>query len=435
MTDTTASTLSDLVARDARHCWHPYTQHASEPAPMMVASAKDAVLTLEDGRELIDAISSWWTSLHGHGPDELLEAMATQAATLDHVLFAGMTHEPAVRLAEELIEIAPEGLERVFFSDNGSTAVEVALKMALQSHVHAGQPQRTVFVALQGGYHGDTFGAMSVSDPDPFFTAFGPLLFDVKRVPPDGAALRAVLDELGERAAGVIIEPLVQGAAGMVMHGPEFLRDARAACDAADIPLIADEVMTGFGRTGSLFACEQADISPDIMCLAKGLTGGITPMSATLATGRLFDAFLAPDRGRAFFHGHSFTAHPIGCAVALASLEKTLRDDVPDALDKIGKKIENGLRARLRVADPDHTRTSVVRRTGGIVALDLTLPEGSPGGYLADLAPKLRAEAVARGVLLRPLGNVLYAIPPACTTEEQCERIATVMAELALLDR
>jgi len=435
MTDTTTPTLSDLVARDARHCWHPYTQHASEPEPMIVASAKDAVLTLEDGRELIDAISSWWTSLHGHGPTELLEAMATQAATLDHVLFAGTTHEPAVRLAEQLIEIAPEGLARVFYSDNGSTAVEVALKMAYQGHVHAGQPQRSVFVALTGGYHGDTFGAMSVSDPDPFFTAYEPLLFECRRVPPDGAALREMLADLGERAAGVIVEPLVQGAAGMVMHGPEFLRDARAACDAAGIPLIADEVMTGFGRTGSLFACEQAGIAPDIMCMAKGLTGGLMPMSATLATERIFEAFLAPERGRAFFHGHSFTAHPIGCAVALASLEKTLREDVPNALDKIGKKIENGLRARLRVADPDHALTSEVRRTGGIVAVDLTLPEGSPGGYLADLAPKLRAEAVARGVLLRPLGNVLYAIPPACTTEEQCERIATVMAELALLDR
>jgi adenosylmethionine-8-amino-7-oxononanoate aminotransferase len=221
----------------------------------------------------------------------------------------------------------------------------------------------------------------------------------------------------------------------MLMHGPDFLREARAACDAAGIPLIADEVMTGFGRTGSLFACDQADISPDILCLAKGLTGGLTPLSATLATERLFEAFLAPDRGRAFFHGHSFTAHPIGCAVALASLELTLREDVPDKLDKIGKKIENGLRARLRMHDPDHARTGEVRRTGGIVAVDLVLPEGSPGGYLADLAPKLRSEAIARGVLLRPLGPVLYAMPPACTSEAQCERIATVMAELALLDR
>jgi len=435
MSDTTKATLSDMAARDARHCWHPYTQHAAEAEPLHVTSAKDALLTLHDGRELIDAISSWWTSLHGHGQIELLEAMATQAATLDHVLFAGVTHEPAVRLAEELVQVTPDGLERVFFSDNGSTAVEVALKMAYQSHVHAGQPQRTVFVALEGGFHGDTFGAMAVSDPDPFFTAFEPLLFDVKRVPTDGAALRATLEELGERAAGVILEPLVQGAAGMVMHGPEFLRDARAACDDAGIPLIADEVMTGFGRTGSLFACLGADVRPDIMCLAKGLTGGLMPMAATMATERLFEAFLAPDRKRAFFHGHSFTAHPIGCAVALASLEVTLRDDVPGALDRIGKQIENGLRARLRVGDPDHARTSEVRRTGGIVALDLVLPEGSPGGWLADLAPKLRAEAIARGVLLRPLGPVLYAMPPACTTEAQCERIAEVMAELALLDR
>jgi adenosylmethionine-8-amino-7-oxononanoate aminotransferase len=432
MSDAPSHTLSDLAARDARHCWHPYTQHAAEAEPLAIASAKDAVLTLDDGRQLIDAISSWWTSLHGHGQPELLAAMARQAATLDHVLFAGATHEPAVALSEQLVQVSPEGLERVFFSDDGSTAVEVALKIAYQSHVHAGQPQRTVFVALEGGYHGDTFGAMSVGDPDPFFTAFAPLLFEVRRVPPDGAALRAMLDSLGDRAAGLIFEPLVQGAAGMVMHGPEFLREARAACDSVGIPLIADEVMTGFGRTGTLFACNQADLRPDLLCLAKGLTGGLLPMAVTMATERLFEAFLAPERKRAFFHGHSFTAHPIGCAVALASLEVTLRDDVPGMLDRVGKRIENSLRARLRLDDPEHARTGDIRRTGGIVALDLTLPEGSPGGYLADLAPRLRAEAVARGVLLRPLGPVLYAMPPACTTEEQCERIATVMAELTL---
>jgi adenosylmethionine-8-amino-7-oxononanoate aminotransferase len=423
----------ELIARDARHLWHPYTQHATEGPPLPVASARDAVLTLTDGRELIDAISSWWTSLHGHARPELLAALAKQAQTLDHVLFAGATHEPAVALAEELLAVAPPGLSRVFYTDDGSTAVEVALKIAYQSWVHAGQPQRTVFVALRGAYHGDTFGAMAVGDPDPFFTAYAPLLFTVRHAAVEAQAVRAELEELGDRCAGVIVEPLVQGAAGMVMHDPSFLKEVRAACDAAEVPLIVDEVMTGFGRTGTLFACEQADISPDLMCMAKGLTGGLTPLSATLATERLFEAFLAQDRSRTFFHGHSFTAHPMACAVALASLAIVKEEDTPAKLDAMGRKLENSLRARLRASDPDRTRTGPVRRTGGIVAVDLVPPKGEASGYLAGAAPRLRAAANERGVLLRPIGNVLYALPPSCTTEAQTERIATVMAELALL--
>ena len=422
---------AELVARDARHVWHPYTQHATDGPPLPVASARGAVLTLADGRELIDAISSWWTCLHGHARPELLAALSAQAETLDHVLFAGATHEPAVALAEELLAAAPPGLSRVFYSDNGSTAVEVALKIAYQAWVHAGQPQRRVFVALEGGYHGDTFGAMAVGDPEPFFRAFAPLLFEVRRVPVETRAVQAAVAELGERCAGVIVEPLVQGAAGMRMHAPSFLFDVRAACDAAGVPLIADEVMTGFGRTGTLFACDQAGITPDLMCLAKGLTGGLLPLAATLATERLYAAFLSTDRARMFFHGHSFTAHPLACAVARASLALVRAEDTPAMLDALGRKIELSLRARLRTGDPARARTGEVRRTGGIVAVDLALPAG---GYLASAAPRLRAAAVERGVLLRPLGNVLYALPPACTTEAQAERIAAVMAELALLD-
>jgi adenosylmethionine-8-amino-7-oxononanoate aminotransferase len=423
----------ELVARDARHVWHPYTQHATEDAPLPVASAQGAVLTLADGRELIDATSSWWTCLHGHARPELLAALAAQAETLDHVLFAGATHEPAVALAEELLAAAPPGLSRVFYSDNGSTAVEVALKIAYQAWVHASEPQRTVFVALAGGYHGDTFGAMSVSDPDPFFRAFAPLLFSVRRVAVQPDSVRAALSELGDRCAGVIVEPLVQGAAGMRMHAPAFLRDARAACDAAGVPLIADEVMTGFGRTGTLFACEQAGIAPDLLCLAKGLTGGLLPLAATLATERLYEAFLSDERGRMFFHGHSFTAHPLACAVARASLALVRAEDTPGRLDALGRKLELSLRARLRAGDPDHARTGPVRRTGGIVALDLLPPGTEASGYLARAVPRLRAAAAERGVLLRPLGNVLYALPPACTSEAQAERIAAVMAELAFL--
>jgi adenosylmethionine-8-amino-7-oxononanoate aminotransferase len=420
--------VSDLIERDQACLWHPYTQHGLEPDPLPIARARGATLELADGRTVIDAISSWWATLHGHGHPVLVEAMARQAAQLDHVLFAGTTHAPAVELAEALLQIAPPGLARVFFSDNGSTAVEVALKMAYQRWVLAGEQQRTVFLALEGGYHGDTFGAMAVSDPDPFFQAFEPLLFEVRRVAPRAEALAAALLEVGDHLCAVILEPLVQGAAGMKMHGPEFLRAAREGCDRAGVPLIADEVMTGFGRTGTLFACEQADITPDLLCLSKGLTGGTMPLAATLTTAQIYEAFRSTDRARAFFHGHTYTAHPIACAVARASLELTLADDVPHRLDTLGERIEDAL-GDLR----DHERVLELRRCGGIVALELDPPPGGAAGYLADMAPRLRKAAIERGVLLRPLGNVLYAMPPACTSEEESVKIAQAMRELVEL--
>jgi adenosylmethionine-8-amino-7-oxononanoate aminotransferase len=413
----------DLLARDARVTWHPYTQHGAEPRPLPIVAARGATLTLADGRTLIDAIASWWTCLHGHGHPRLLAAMHEQAARLDHVLFAGCTHEPAVALAEELVAVAPRSLTRVFFSDDGSTAVEVALKLVRQRWVHAGEEERTVFVALEHAYHGDTFGAMAVGDPTPFFAAFEPLLFAVERVRPDGVA--SALARLGERAAGVIVEPLVQAAGGMRMHAPATLKAIRAACDAHGVPLVADEVFTGLGRTGTLFACEQAGITPDLLCLAKGLTGGLFPLAVTLATEAIFEAFLSSDRARAFFHGHTHTAHPVGCAVARASLALCREEDVPARLDAIGERIAAGLED---VAASE--RVLELRRTGGVVALELRAGER---GYLAEQAPRLRAAAAERGVLLRPLGPVLYAVPPACTSAEQCAKIAEVMAELALL--
>jgi len=465
----TSKTLAD---RDAHVSWHPYTQHGVEDAPLPVTSAAGSVLTLADGRELIDAISSWWAILHGHGEPRIAEAMATQARTLDHVLFAGATHEGAVRLAERLVEITPPGLDRVFYSDNGSTAVEVALKMVVQRWHKHGEDQRTVFVALEGAYHGDTFGAMSIGDPDPFFVPFGALCFEARRARPELDAVRAALEELGPRAAGVIVEPLIQGAAGMRMHSAEFLVALRALTAELGLPLIADEVMTGFGRTGALFACERAGIEPDYLCLAKGLTGGMTPLSVTLASEAVFDEFVSSERKDAFFHGHTFTAHPIGCAAALASLELTLERDTPAQLDRLGARIEQRL-GRLLEAPLAEGRVSDLRRTGGVVAFDIaanglrgpatpvpkagasqaraaadqtanpTNPDSSsappnansgdtPSGYLSGIAPELRRRAIREGVLLRPLGDVLYAMPPASTTDAQADRIADVMA--AILD-
>ncbi|MCH2102415.1 MAG: adenosylmethionine--8-amino-7-oxononanoate transaminase [Planctomycetes bacterium] len=419
--------MSDLQDRDRRHSWHPYTRHGVETSLLGVIGAEGNRLKLDDGREVIDGISSWWATLHGHGHPALVEAMTKQAQALDHVLFAGCTHEPAVRLAEELTREAPDGLTRAFFSDDGSTAIEVGLKMVLQSWVQRGEAQRRVFIALEGGYHGDTFGAMSVGDPEPFFVAFQPMLFEVRRVSPDLDELTAALDELGERCAGFILEPLIQGAAGMKMHSIEFLRGAREALSARGLPLIADEVMTGFGRTGQLFATRKAGVSPDVLCLAKGLTGGMLPLAATLATEELFSSFLSEDKSGALFHGHTFTAHPIGCAVALASLELTLAEETPAKLDAIGQRIETALLEELGgEADILHN----LRRTGGVVAFESRSAET---GYFSLDTLALREEALANGVLLRPLGETVYALPPACTTEEDCLAIAKAMAALARL--
>ena len=415
----------ELVRRDARVLWHPYTQHALERELVAVVRAQGAWLELADGRRLLDAISSWWACLHGHAHPRITAAIAEQARALDHVLFAGATHAPAVELAERLLTVAPRGLARVFYSDDGSTAVEVALKMVAQAWAQRGEPQRTVFVALECAYHGDTFGAMAAGDPEPFFRAFAPFLFAVRRVPPDAERLAAELETLGARAAGVIVEPLVQGAAGMRMHASEFLRAARALCDRHGLPLIADEVMTGFGRTGALFACGRAGITPDLLCLGKGLTGGTLPLAATLATEALFEAFLHHERTRFFPHGHTFTANPIACAAALASLELCRVDDVPARLERIGAAIERGL-APLR----GDARVLELRRTGGIVALELAVPAGERAGYGSSLALELRKRALARGVLLRPLGNVLYALPPACVTDGECAEIAATMSAL-----
>ncbi len=413
---------SDLIARDRQRVWHPYTQHGLQQEPLAIQAAQGAMLRLADGREVIDGLSSWWATLHGHGETALVEAASEQLRTLDHVLFAGTTHEPAVRLAERLVDVAPAGLSRVFYSDNGSTAVEVALKMVVQNFAQNGQSQRKVFVALEGAYHGDTFGSMSVGDPDPFFEAYRPMLFESVRIPPRESALLQALDNLGERAAGVILEPLLQGAAGMRVHSADFVRAVRQACDQHGIAMIADEVMTGFGRTGTLFACEQAQVSPDLLCLAKGLTGGMFPLSATLAREDMFQGFWSEDRTRTFFHGHTFTANPVGCAMALRSLDLVQERDVPGQLRVIGETI------RAEIAPLEgHAHVRNLRQLGGLVAFDWCPPAQGDGGYLHAVGPRVGEIALQHGVLLRPLGNVMYALPPACTSASQAKQIGQAM--------
>ncbi len=423
-----------LVSRDRAVVWHPYTQMLTRPDPLPIVRGEGVYLYAEDGRRWLDGTSSWWVNIHGHAHPRLSEAVATQARTLEHVVFANCTHEPAVALAERLVGVLPTGLTRVFYSDNGSTAVEVALKLALQYWGHRGEPSRKTFVTLHHAYHGDTVGAMSASEASLFTQPFSSMLFDVVRADPpycyrcpvglDRATCRIECVKSLEQAlqahagsvAAVLVEPMLQGAGGMIVWPAEFLGAVRALCDRFGALLIADEVLTGFGRTGRMFACEHAGISPDIICLSKALTGGYLPLGATVATEAIYDAFLSEDRTRTFFHGHSFTANPIACAVACASLD-VFRET--DALAKV-RALEGWLKAGL---EPLRSLPMVgdVRVIGGVGILELVTDKATKaaGGYLDNLGPKLTAAFLDRGLLLRPLGNVLYLMPPYVITEEE----------------
>lgn len=408
-----------LLQADSRLVWHPYTPLQPADPPLPVVAAEDEFLTLADGRRVIDGISSWWTILHGHRPPAVMQAIRDATHRLDHVLFAGATHPAAVELAGHLLGSMPWAAGgRVFFSDNGSTAVEVALKMAYQAWCHRGEPQRTLFVGFENGYHGDTFGAMSVGRDPVFFGRFDPLLFRALRVPVSAAALDAALTRHAGEVAAVIIEPLVQGAGGILTHTPDELRALFEVARRHGVFFVADEVMTGFGRTGSLWAFERAGIAPDLMCAAKGLTGGVLPLAATLAAPAVVSAFDSADRAKTLFHGHSFTANPIACAAAVASWRLLVsgrwRGDV--------QRIEAFWRAALvPLAALPQVKDVRVCGTFGAVELDL------PGGYLADVGRHLRHLALDRGVMLRPLGTVLYAFPPYCTSDESLARIADAM--------
>jgi adenosylmethionine---8-amino-7-oxononanoate aminotransferase len=409
---------ADLVARDRAAVWHPYTPLADFDDPLPVVRATAEFLELADGRRLIDGISSWWTTLHGHRYPPLMAALHEAARDFDHVLFAGVTHFPGVVLAERLLASAPWTGGRVFYSDNGSTAVEVALKMAYQTWCHRGEPRRTLFVGFENGYHGDTFGAMAVGRDPLFFGRFEPLLFRTLTVPVSAERLAEALDQHRGGVAAVIIEPLLQAACGMRMHSPETLRAIFHVCRERGVLLIADEVMTGGGRTGSLWAYQQAGIAPDLICAAKSLTGGVMPLAATLASPDIVAAFDTADRAKTLFHGHSFTAHPLACAVAAANWRGLLAGEWKQNVARIETFWNETLppfSARPVVKD--------VRILGTVAAIELD----GPGGYLADVARRMRRVAFEQGVFLRPLGNVLYAMPPYCTSFQSLSRIAAVM--------
>lgn len=410
-----------ILLHDTAHVWHPYTQHHQAPMPMPIARAKGSWLYDTHGRPILDTISSWWVTTHGHCHPDIVQAIADQAATLDQVIFAGFTHEPAAALAAELVGRLPRGLSRIFFSDDGSTAVEVAIKLSVQSFANRGESRRLI-AALDHAYHGDTFGAMAAGARSVFTNMYEPLLFDVARLPDPSegdtlAALDALIADRGRELAAVIVEPLLIGAGGMRVWDEDVLQGIRQRTSAAGVHLIADEVLTGFGRTGPLFACDRADVRPDLLCMSKGITGGLLPLGATAATEEIFDAFSSTDRRKTFFHGHSYTANPIACAAALASLQ--LFDD----------DSENE-RVRIEVAHMHHlaalagtTGVRAVRQIGTVAAVELD----APPGYLSDIGRELAAYALQQGVLLRPLGNVAYCLPPYCTTDRELDAVYTVM--------
>jgi adenosylmethionine-8-amino-7-oxononanoate aminotransferase len=417
----------NLTQRDAQFVWHPYSQHGFGIEPLPVARAKGAYLELATGERALDGISSWWVNIHGHGHPAIAEAIARQASVLDHVLFAGFTHEPGVELAHALIDLVHSSglsyLKKVFYSDNGSTAVEVALKIAYQFHQNHGNPKRRRFLALQGGYHGDTLGAMAASDPDGYHSLFRPLLPEFDSIRPGSIEdLKRCLDLYPDEYAAFIFEPLLQGAGGMRIYSPEYLRDAIALCRSKGVLSIADEVFTGFYRTGTCFAMEQVGVSPDLLCLSKGLTGGVLPLAATLVTEELFEAFRSRQMRDAFLHGHSYTANPIACAAALASLKILATEETRESIARIVTETHR-LVASLSSRNGIHS----VRSIGTVGAFEL---RQAPDYFGGDFGPNLMKRAISRGVLLRPLGTTLYAVPPYCMNTSELETIYTVMKEL-----
>jgi adenosylmethionine-8-amino-7-oxononanoate aminotransferase len=405
----------DMVRRSLAAVWHPCTQmKAHERLPLVpIASAKGAWLTDFDGRRYLDGVSSWWVNLFGHGHPAINAALVDQLSSLEHVMLAGFTHGPAVELAERLGAVAPRGLGHAFFASDGASATEIALKMAFHHWANRGLPGKNRFVALAGGYHGETVGALAVTDVPIFRDAYAPIVRAglVAPFPADartaGDALEKLLAERGYEIAALIVEPLVQGASGMRFYSPEYLRRARELCDRHQVLLIADEIMTGFGRTGTMFACEQAGIAPDLMCLSKGITGGYLPLSCVLSTDEVYAAFYDDDVARGFLHSHSYTGNPLACRAACAVLEIFEREDVIAANRERSRRF-TALAAPLS----EHARVRNFRNLGMIWAFEVE--HAAPG-----FAARAFEASLARGVLLRPVGNTVYFMPPYIVTDEE----------------
>jgi adenosylmethionine-8-amino-7-oxononanoate aminotransferase len=408
--------------------WHPFTQHGlDEPIPL-VTHAEGAILHTADGRRIVDAISSWWVTTHGHCHPRIMAAIAEQAQRLDQIIFAGWTHEPAEALARGLTALLPKALTRLFFSDSGSTSVEVALKMALGYWANRGTPRDRILV-LEHSYHGDTIGAMSVGARGVFNQAYGALLFDVGTIPfPGKGREQATLDALEaacrEHPAAFIVEPLVLGAGGMLFYPAWVLAEMHAICARYGVLFIADEVMTGWGRTGTLLACEQAGVVPDILCLSKGLTGGAVPLAVTLAQEAIYEAHYSTDRSKMFFHSSSYTANPIACAAANANLAVWRDEPVLNRVADLAAR-----QASYLASLAGHRNVRGARTLGTITAVDLVDPAG--GGYLSSLGPMLLKRFREADLLLRPLGNTVYVMPPYCIDDADLNRVHAAIGEAA----
>jgi adenosylmethionine-8-amino-7-oxononanoate aminotransferase len=417
--------------------WHPFTQAHLDPEPLGIVRAQGTHLYTADGRKIIDAISSWWVNLHGHCHPRIANAIAAQAGTLDHVLLAGVSHPTVEQLTLKLTKIVPPALSHVFYSDDGSTAVEVALKLAVQYWQNRGRPEKSELVALEHAYHGDTAGAMSVGADSGFTSPFSRFRFPVHRVHsaycrrcPVGKtpaschidcvdSLGKLLEQRSRKIGAIIVEPLLQGAGGMIVHPAGFLQRIRTLCSEYEVLLIADEVLTGFGRCGQMFACTLAGVVPDLMCLSKGITGGFLPLGATLCTDSIHQEFTGS--GRSFFHGHSYTGNPLACAAAVANIEIFESEDVFARIDAIAAQHTKRL-ARLA----SHPRVEETRQIGTIAAIELKTEDP---GYFSLLKPRLYQFFLERNVLLRPLGNVIYLLPPYSITREDLDYVYEVIAE------
>jgi adenosylmethionine-8-amino-7-oxononanoate aminotransferase len=413
-----------LIEADRRCVWHPFTQQRSwetaEP-PVVIEHAEGTNLYDTDGRAYIDGVASLWCNVHGHRHPTIDAAIVAQLGRVAHSTMLGLSHEPAIALAEALVEIAPPGLSRVFYSDSGSAAVEVALKMAFQWAQQRGEPQRRGFISLENGYHGDTLGAVSVGGIDTFHSLYEPLLFAGWRARAgDIEDMARLLDTHGEEVAAVIVEPLVQGAAGMLLTPPGYLRQVRELCDRHGVLLICDEVATGFGRTGRMFACQHEDVTPDLLCLGKGLTGGYLPLAATLTTERVYEGFLGDAAElRTFFHGHTYTGNPLGCAAGLATLEVFRQERT---LELLGPKIEllqRNLDRRVAVLP----LVGEVRQCGFMVGIELT-----GGAHGERLGHQVTLAARSRGAIVRPLDDVVVLMPPLAISEPDLCRLVAITA-------
>lgn len=410
-----------ILERDRKVTWHPFTHQKEAKYPLNIVKGEGVYLIDENGNKYIDAFSSWWVNLHGHANKYIAEKIYEQAKTLEQVAFSDFTHAPAVTLAERLLSHLSENQSKIFYSDNGSTSVEVALKMAIQYHSNIGKPKHKI-IAFENGYHGDTFGSMSVAERNVFNNPFAPFLFEVELIPPpiagkEQASLRQFDHALkSEDVCAFIFEPLVQGAGGMLMYETEALEKILKLCKAHHCITIADEVMTGFGRTGKFLATDFLKQKPDIICLSKGITGGFMPLGVTSCAQFIYDAFVSDDKTKTFYHGHSYTANPLACAAANASLDLLEKPETQQQIELISVFFQ-----QMKKKYENHPEIIECRNKGTIFAMELKTPGGT--SYLNELGKKVAAFFLQKGIIIRPLGNVLYFLPPYCINQSQLEEL------------